>query len=155
VKSDDRVETGRFHPGDVRRREGTASPVIAGHLSFGELFFSKFFEPLFRAKTLITLSFLRQPIGEFTINGYPLGLTIRTQGSLPARTFLPGDPQPLEVFHDPIDGSIGRSLHVRIFNAENICSLMPFCKKKIEEGSPGISDVEEPGRSRGKANANR
>jgi len=107
VKSDDRVETRRFHPGDVRRGKGTASPVIAGHRSFGELFFSKLFEPLLGAKTLITLSFLRQPVGELTINGYPLGLTIGAEGARSVGTFVPGNPQPSEIFYDPIYGDIG------------------------------------------------
>jgi hypothetical protein len=89
-----------------------------------------------------------------TINGYPLRLTIRTQRALSVRTFLPGDPQPPEIFYDPIDGSIGRSLYICIFNAKNKCSLMPFCKEKIEKGSPEISDMEKPRRSRGKANPN-
>jgi hypothetical protein len=107
MESDDRVEAGRFYVGNLCCGEGTASSVIAGHLSFGKLFFSKFFEPLFRAKTLITFSFLGQPVGEFTINGQTLGLTIRTQGSLSARTFFPGDPQPLKIFYDSIDGDVG------------------------------------------------
>jgi len=41
MKPDDRAEAGRFHPGDLCCREGTASSVIAGHLSLGELFFSE------------------------------------------------------------------------------------------------------------------
>jgi len=107
VKSDDRVVTGRFQLGDLCRREGTASSVIAGHLSFGKLFFSEFVKPLFRAKTLITFSFSRESVGGFAINGYPVGLTIRTRGSLSAGTFFPGDAQPSEIFYDPIDGDVG------------------------------------------------
>jgi hypothetical protein len=60
----------------------------------------------------------------------------------------------LEIFYDPIDGSIGRSLYIGIFNPENKCPLVPFCKQKIEEGGPGISDMEKPGWSRGEANPN-
>jgi hypothetical protein len=69
MKPDDRAEAGRFHPGNLRCREGTTPPVITGHLSLGELFFSKLIEPFLGAKTLITLSFVKQPIGKFTIGG--------------------------------------------------------------------------------------
>jgi hypothetical protein len=82
-------------------------------------------------------------------------LTVRTQGSIPVRTFFPGNPQPLEVLDDPIHGGIGRSLYIRIFNAENKGSLIPFCKEKIEEGRPSVSDMEKPGRGRSKTNPNR
>ena len=154
VKPDDGPEPGRFHPGDLGCGEGTASSVIAGHLSLGELFLSEFFESLFGAKTLIALPFLEELIGEFTIDGYSLRLTIRTPRSPLVRAFFPGDPQPLEIFYDPICGSIGRSFDIRIFNAENECSLMPSCKEKIEEGRSGISDMEKSSRSRGKADPN-
>jgi hypothetical protein len=58
TKSEDGLEAGRFHFGNFFCREGTAPPVIAGHLSPGELFFSKLLQSFFGAKTLITFSFL-------------------------------------------------------------------------------------------------
>jgi hypothetical protein len=59
VKSKDGVKAGRFLLGNLFCREGTAPPIIAGHLSFGELFFSKLLQSFFGTKTLIALSFLR------------------------------------------------------------------------------------------------
>jgi len=154
MKPDGRAEAGRFHPGNLCWSQGTAPSVITGHLPFGELLFSKLIESFFGAKTLITLSFVKEPIGKFTIGGQTLRLTVRAQWPPPVRAFFPGNAQPMEIFYDPIDRGIGRSLYIRIFNAENKCSLVPFCKEKIEEGRPGISNVEEAGRSRGKANPN-
>jgi hypothetical protein len=98
VIPEDRLKTGRFHFTDLLFRESAAPPVIAGHLSFGELFFSKVFQPLFGAKTLITLSLLGQSISKFTIDGHPLRLTIRAQGAASVRPFLPGNSKPLEIF---------------------------------------------------------
>jgi hypothetical protein len=154
MKPDNRAEAGRFHPGNLCRREGTASSVITGHLSLRELFFSKLIESFFGAKTLITLSFVKQPIGKFTIGGQALSLAVWTIRSPSVGPFFPGNAQPSEIFYDPVDGGIGRSLDVRIFNTENKCSLVPFCKEEIEEGRPGVSDMEKPGWSRGKANPN-
>jgi hypothetical protein len=154
VKPGDRTEPRIFHRSNLRSRERTAPSVVPGHFSSGELFFSKFFEPLFRTKALITLSFLKQPIGKFAIGGQTLSLAVRAQWPASIGAFFPGDPQPSEIFHNSIHGAVGRSLYIRILNAENEGSLMPFCKEKIEESRPGISDMEKPGRSRGKANPN-
>jgi hypothetical protein len=98
VKPQDGVKTGRFHLGNLRLGEGAASSVIPWHLSFGELLFSEIFQPLFGAKALITFSFLRQSIRKFAIDGHPLGLTIRTQGSASVRTFVPGNSKPSKIF---------------------------------------------------------
>jgi hypothetical protein len=98
VKSEDGVKTGRFHFSNLLPREGAAPSVVAGHLPFGELFFSKVFQPLFGAKTLITLSFLRQSISPFTIDGHTLRLTIRTHGSIAVRTFVPENSKPFKIF---------------------------------------------------------
>jgi hypothetical protein len=110
VKSEDGLKAGRFHLSNLLLGEGAAPSVVAGHLSFGELFFSKVFQPLFGAKTLITLSFLRQSTGQFTIDGCALGLTIRTDGSISVRTFVPENSKPSKIFKNPIDGDIVRSL---------------------------------------------
>jgi hypothetical protein len=98
MKPQDGVKTGRFHFSNLLFGEGAAPSVIPGHLSFGKLFFSKNFQPLFGAKTLITLSFLRQSMREVTIDGHPLGLTIRAQGSASVRTFVPGNSKPSKIF---------------------------------------------------------
>jgi hypothetical protein len=59
VKPDDRAEARRFHLCDLCRREGAASSVITGHLSLGELFFSKLIESFFGAEALITFLFMK------------------------------------------------------------------------------------------------
>jgi chorismate-pyruvate lyase len=89
MKPEHRVETRRLHFHNLFRRERTAMSVVAGHLSLRELLFPKGFEPLFGAKTLIALSFLRESVSQFTIEGHPLGLTIRTHGPVSIRAFVP------------------------------------------------------------------
>jgi hypothetical protein len=78
VKTDNGPEPGGFHPGDLCGREGSAPPVIAGHLSRGELFLPEFLEPLFGAETLIAFPFLGELSGEFAVEGYSLGLPVRS-----------------------------------------------------------------------------
>jgi hypothetical protein len=110
MKSEDGLEARRFHFGNFFCREGTAPPIVARHLPSGELFFSEILQSFFGAKTLITLSFSGQPIGKFTIDGDSLRLTIRTGRSLLVRALIPGNPKPLKIFDDSINGGVGRSL---------------------------------------------
>jgi hypothetical protein len=58
----------------------------------------------------------------------------------------------MEIFENVINGGVGRSHDVRIFNPEDERSFVALCKDVIKEGGPGISDMEKPGRGRGKAN---
>ena len=46
----------------------------------------------------------------FTIDGCALGLTIRTDGSISVRTFVPENSKPSKIFKNPVDGDIVRSL---------------------------------------------
>jgi hypothetical protein len=97
VEPQDGAKAGCFHVGNLVFREGAAPPVVPRHLSFGELFLPKAFQSLFGAKTFIALSFSAQSVGQFTINGYPLGLTIRADGSVSVGTFVPGNSEPLKI----------------------------------------------------------
>jgi len=154
VESEDRLKAGRFHFGNLFGGEGATPSVIAGHPSFRKLFFSKFFKSFFGAETLITFPLLGQPVGIPTVDGDALRLTIWTHQSIAVRSLVPQDPQPSKIFHDPIHGGIVRSLQIRVFDTKNQCPLITSCKKKIEESSPGISDMEKPGGGRSKANPN-
>jgi hypothetical protein len=153
-KPENRPETFRFHFRDLPFGEGTASSIIFWHHAPGELLLAKGFKPFGRAETFIDFSFTEQFFRIVTIEREALGLTIGTVLPASIRPFLPEDPQPSEVLEDRLDGSIGRSLRIGIFDPQNECAFFLSGKEIVEEGGASISDMEEPGGSRGETNTN-
>jgi hypothetical protein len=117
------------------------------------LFFPERFQPFRGTETFISLSLFQQLLRITLIEGEALGLTIGTILSPPIRTFFPADPQPFKIFEDMVDGGIGRSLHIRIFNSKDENSVVMLCKKVIEKSGSGIPDVEETGGGGSEADA--
>jgi hypothetical protein len=153
-KPENGPETSCLHFRDIPFGEGTASSIIFGHHAPGELLLAKGFEPFRRAETFIDFSFTEQFFRIVTIEREALGLTIGTVLPFSIRPFLPEDPQPSEVLEDRLDGSIGRSLRIGIFDPQNECTSLLSGKEIVEEGGASISDMEKPGGGRGETNTN-
>jgi hypothetical protein len=149
-KAEDRTVSFRFHPGDLVFGKGTATAVITGHLSFGELFLPDSLQPFRGAEALVDFSFLKELIRIVMVERKALGLAIGAIGSAPVGTFVPLDSQPMKIFNDLIEGGFRRSLHVRILDPEDEGALMGSGKEVVVEGCSCISDVEKPGGSRSK-----
>jgi hypothetical protein len=153
-KAEDRAVSFRFHPGDFVFGEGTATAVIAGHLSFGELFLPDSLQPFRGAEALIDFSFLNELIRIVMVERKALGLAIGAIGSAPVGTFVPLDSQPMKILNDSIEGGLRRSLCIRILDPEDEGALMGSGKEVVVYGCSCISDVEKAGGSRSKTNSN-
>jgi len=141
-EAEDRAVSFRFHPGDLGFGKGTATAVITGHLSFGELFLPDSLQPFKGAEAFVDFSFLKELIRIVTIERNALGLAIRAIGSAPVGTFVPLDSQPMKIFNDSIKGGFRRSLQIRILDPKDEGALMGSGKEVVVQGCSCISDVE-------------
>jgi hypothetical protein len=152
-KAKDRTVSFRFHPGDLVFGQGTASAVIAGHLSFGKLILPDNLQSFRGAEAFVDFSFLKKLIRVVTVERKTLRLAVGAIGTFPVRTFVPLDSQPMKIFNDAIEGGLRRSLQIRILDPEDEGALMFSGKEVIVQSCSGISDVEKPGGSRSKTNS--
>ena len=84
----------------------------------------------------------------------PLRLKIRRVRTADVGPFVPVEPEPPQALDDPRDHVPGRSLGVRVLDAQDERAAMAAREEPVEERRARAADVQITGRRRREANAN-
>ncbi len=125
----------------------TPHPVVTGRLAVCHCVFTHLFELFRRAVALVGQTFLQQFQRDFRMARLPGGLE---NGRFICRNAHPG-----QSVENNIDSLLGGPLTVGILNAQEELAAVMTGKKKVEQGRAGVADMQQAGRTRGKACADR
>ena len=123
-----------------------ACAVIAGFTFLGSGGLAFFLQVFFGAEAFICLAGSQQTVCRCHM--------LLSKFRLKIRAFIPVEPQPLQAVDDTVNGCLGRSLFVGIFNAQNQFAVMLPGKQPVEQHCPGPADVKITRGAGREANAN-
>ena len=146
-----RVQLALGPEGGLRRRDGAAMTVVLRELVPRFLLTAHLREPLSRAKAVVRRPLLHELARVLLVKRKPLGLDVWRVRAAFARSFVPGDAEPVQPVVDRLDGGCDEPLLISIFDAQDErAALLPSEEVVVEERAHA-PDMKLAGRRRREA----
>ena len=108
----------------------------------GPLFFTLGFQFFFSFKGVVSLAFFKQLVDVLLVDVLSFGLLVRAVVPADVRTFIPVDPQPVQVFDLRFSPAFNVSGGVSVFDSQNQSPLVVTCKQIVKQSSTRVTNVQ-------------
>ena len=138
---------------DLRAREAGAMAQVARRLSLDHKPPPILLQPLRGAEARVGGPGLHQPSRLLLVVRRSLRLAVRPIWATGVGPFVPVQPEPVQVFQQPLLGSLDFPLDVRVLDAKDENALVVAREQPVEQGRPRVAQVQGTGGRRSEANA--
>ena len=153
AKADGRTLAGRDARLGLLAHDATARAGVARRTPGGQRFLPLRLELRDGAEAVIGGAGVQELGGVRLIEMKPLGLPVRTPRSADIGPLVPVEAEPAQVGDDARLRLAGRSIGVRVLDAEDIGAALTAREQPVEQRGARVADVKVAGRTRSKSNA--